>query len=271
MTAVIMTVFLAAGCAEDSKNETVTGYVTFEGIYKVDSISMGGIQIPQDNATARINSQDNKSICAAVIGLTLPEVQTEPTTAILYGETLDALNLRYENGKYILPVNVTSEGQNIALDIVMTKIASYAVNTGIGNLRNIFKLTANDGKSISTNSGTITYTASIETDSSASDFDFVMAEVVKIKDGVYVLGETETTDSVNGSAGETTSGLNTVDITYNLISKENNIYQYEITANNLLNEDTAYYLMAVEKNANVEPNNAAITLIKQTVSAASAN
>lgn len=256
VAAVIMTAFLAAGCADDSKKSTEVVDNSIEGLYYVNSVSSAGYTIPQDNVTVRINSQDYQNIFAVIDGINFtPDIPENEMSFIMYGETRDALNIRYENGKYILPIVVNIDGQTNELNIEMTKLASYPANTGIGNLRNTFKISANNGNSVSANNGIINFNTAVETDSTASDFDFVIFNASQLREGLYVSSFVTPIDSVS----------------YTYDAKENNTYQYTVNINNASDADAVYLLTATEKNPGDEPNNAAITLIKQTKSAASSN
>lgn len=289
MAAVVFTVILAAGCANDSNNDSSTNDA-INGLYSIDSISINGLSIPQDNATVRINSQDYQNVFALIDGMNIDNT-AEEISFLIYGEKYDVLNIRYENGKYILPLGITVDNQSINCELVMTKVASYSVNTGIGNLRNIFKITANNGNSVSTNNGALTFNVTIETDGSATDFAFGMIETLIIKDGIYSAYMGSTTDSTTDSTTESTTASTTenttdgttevteditvniggMDITWNLISQQNNTLQYEITINNPVDKNAAYILVAYDKNATTYPDNFVLTLVKQTTSTTSSN
>ena len=247
MIAGVMAVFLAAGCADDSEKSTETGSSFIEGLYYVDSISSSGYSIPQDNVTVRSNSQDYQNAFAVIDGINFtPDIPEEALTLIMYGEKRSAFNIRYENGKYIFPIVVNTGGETHELDLVMTKIAGYPVNTGIGNLRDIFKITANNGDNVSTNSGTINFNAEIETNSTASDFDFALFNASLLSNGLYAAYALTPMDSMS----------------YTFTAKDNNTYQYSINVGNAEDIDAAYLLLASEKNVTNEPNNLSITIVK---------
>lgn len=273
MVAVIMTAVFAAGCSDDSNNSNNTPAVNtndYSGAYTIDSLSVLGQTIPQTNATVRINSQDNQSVYALILGFSSPGT-TDLSSNIIYWEKMNAFNIRNENGKYILPMKFFVEAQPIEIEFVMTKVESYPENTGIGTLRDIIKLTANNGQPISVNNGTMSFNVVVETNSTASDFDFKMAEVEMIADGVYALGSTTTDTDIttpeNGSIGSdsVSEGFITTDITYELVSSENNKKEYKINVTNPVDQDAAYILSVAEKNAVEQPNNATMTLVKQTI------